>query len=154
MRALPAAVTFMDQARAWKNDTDLGNRLTDPAFGPLGRDAVLTVIGLQNAEKRPDCGTPAREQVIDLEGAGDAGIGTVTLVRDHEYVCEDRGARRVGEDRAAAIKAAAAASQISADCNPEVYDEGFSSRAGAWTGQLGLTRPVGIVQASVVPGAG
>ena len=86
MRALPAAVTLMDQARAWRNDTDLGNRLTDPAFGLLGRDAVLTVIGLQNAGKRPDCGTPAREQVIDLAGAGDAGIGTVILIRDHEYV--------------------------------------------------------------------
>jgi hypothetical protein len=36
----------MDQARAWKHDTDLGDRMTDPAFGPLGRDAVLTVIGL------------------------------------------------------------------------------------------------------------
>jgi hypothetical protein len=46
VRALPVAVTLTDQARAWKNDTDLGNRLTDPAFGPLGRDAVLTVIGL------------------------------------------------------------------------------------------------------------
>jgi hypothetical protein len=56
--------------------------------------------------------------------------------------------------RAAAIKAAAAASQIPADCNPEVYDEGFWSFAGAWAGQLGLTRPVGIVQASEVPGTG
>ena len=37
MRALPAAVTLMDQARAWKNNTDLGNRPTDPAFGLLGR---------------------------------------------------------------------------------------------------------------------
>jgi hypothetical protein len=78
----------------------------------------------------------------------------VIIVRDHEYVCEDHGARRVGEDRAAAVKAAAAARQVPADCNPEVNDEGFWSRAGAWAGQLGLTRPVGIVQASVVPGAG
>jgi hypothetical protein len=28
----------MDQARTWKHDTDLGNRLTDQAFGLLGRD--------------------------------------------------------------------------------------------------------------------
>jgi hypothetical protein len=56
--------------------------------------------------------------------------------------------------RAAAIKAAATASQIPADCNPEVYDEGFWSRADAWAGQFGLTRPVGIVQASEVPGTG
>lgn len=89
--------------RAWKHDTDLGNRLTDPAFGLLGRDAVLTVIRLQNAGKRPDCGTPAREQVTSLAGAGDAGIGTVILIRDHEYVCEDRGARRVREDPAAPV---------------------------------------------------
>ena len=87
MRALSAAVTLMDQARTWKHDTDLGNRLTDPAFGLLGRDAVLTVIGRQNTGKRPDCGTRAREQVTGLPGAGDAGIDTAILIRDHEYVC-------------------------------------------------------------------
>jgi hypothetical protein len=38
VRALPVALTLMDQARAWKHDTDLGNRLTDQAFGLLGRD--------------------------------------------------------------------------------------------------------------------
>jgi hypothetical protein len=27
-----------------------------------------------------------------LAGTGDAGIGTVILIGDHEYVCEDRGA--------------------------------------------------------------
>lgn len=106
MRALPVAVTLMDQACAWKHDTDLGNRLTDPAFGLLGRDAVLTVIGLQNAGKRPDCGTPAREQVTGLAGTGDAGIGTVILIRDHEYVCEDRGARRVRGNPAAPVNLA------------------------------------------------
>ena len=95
-RALPAAVMLMDQARAWKHDADLGNRLTDRGFDLLGRDAVLVVIGLQNAGKRP-----------------------------HEYVCEDRGARRVRDD-----PAAGAASQIPADCNPEVYDEGSDP---AWT---------------------
>ena len=56
--------------------------------------------------------------------------------------------------RAAAIEAAAAASQIPADCNPDVYDEEFWSRVDAWAGQLGLTGPVGRVQASAVPGAG
>jgi hypothetical protein len=63
----------MDQARAWKHDTDLGNRLPDQAFGIFGRDVVLEIIGLQNAGKRPDCGAPAREQVIDLAGAGTPG---------------------------------------------------------------------------------
>ena len=38
---------------------------------------------------------------------GGAGIGTVILIRDHEYVCEDRGARRVGEDPAAPVNLAA-----------------------------------------------
>ena len=93
----------MDQARARKHDTDLSSRLTDQAFGLLGRDAVLTIIGLQNAGKLPDCGAPAREQVIGLAVAGDAGIGTVILIRDREYVCEDRGARRVREDPATPV---------------------------------------------------
>ena len=106
MRALPVAVALMDQARAWKSDKDLGNRLADPAAGLSGRDAVLTIIGLQNAGKLPDYGTPAREQVIDLAGAGDAGIGTVILIRDHEYVCEDWGTRRVREDPAAPVNLA------------------------------------------------
>jgi hypothetical protein len=73
----------MDQARARKHDTDLGNRLTDQAFGLLGRDAVLAIIGLQNA-----------------------GIGTVIFIRDHEYVCEDRGVQRVREAPAAAANLA------------------------------------------------
>jgi hypothetical protein len=37
VRAWPVALTLMDQARAWKHDTDLGNRLADQAFGLLGR---------------------------------------------------------------------------------------------------------------------
>lgn len=48
--------------------------------------------------------------------------------------------------RPAAIEAAGAASQIPADCNPEVYDEGFWFRVNAWAGQFGLTGPAGIVQ--------
>jgi hypothetical protein len=59
VRALPVALTLMDQARARKHDTDLNNRLTARACGLLGREA------------------------------------------------------------------AGAASQIPADCNPEVSDEGF-----------------------------
>jgi hypothetical protein len=47
-----------------------------------------------------------------------------------------------------------AANQIPADCNPEVYDEGFWSRVNAWACQFGLTGPAGMVQASGVPGAG
>ena len=133
MRALPVAVTLVGQARARKGNKDLGNRLADPAAGLSGRDAVLTIIGRQNARKLPDCGMPARGQVIDLAGARDAGIGTVILIRDHEY----------GE-----------ASQIPADCNPEVYDEGFWSRVDAWAGQFGLAGLGGIVLASEVPGTG
>jgi hypothetical protein len=204
------------EARARKHDTDLSNRLADQAFDLLSSDAVLTIIGRQNAGKLPDCGAPARAQVIDLAGAGDAGIGTVILIRDHEYVCKDRSARRVREapaipggsrrrdarcgahraggltdgahdhqsrDRCAdalhragfgdgagivirrpgrvlagggpaAMEATGAASQIPADCHPEVYDEGFRSRVNAWAGQFGPTEPAGIVQASGLPGAG
>jgi hypothetical protein len=64
----------MDQARPRKHDTDLSNRLTDQGFGLLGRDAVLMIIGLQNAGALSDCGAPAVEQIIDLAGAGDAGM--------------------------------------------------------------------------------
>ena len=133
MRALPVAVTLMDQARAWKHGTDLGNRLADPAFHLLGRDAVVTVIGLQNAGKRPACGTPAREQIIDLAGAGDAGFGGGGIVIWLP-------GRVLTGGRAAAIEGTGAASQIPADCNPEVYDEGFWSRVDAWVGQLGPYR--------------
>ena len=102
MRALPVSLKLMDQARAWKHDKDLSNRLTDQAVGLLGHDAVLTIIGLQNAGKLPNCGTPAWEQFINLAEAGDGEIATVLLIRDHEYLCEDRVARRVREDPAAA----------------------------------------------------
>ena len=85
----------------------------------------------------PQCGCP------HTAGFGDGGGIAIWLP-----------GRVLTGGRAAAIKAAAAASQIPADCNPEVYDEGFWSFAGAWAGQFGLTGPVGIVQASEVPGAG
>ncbi len=49
-----------------------------------------------------------------------------------------------GGRAAAAIEGAGAASQVPADCNPEVYDKGFWSRVDAWAGQFGLTGPVGI----------
>jgi hypothetical protein len=101
VRALPAAITLMGRARAWEHETDLGNRLTGPAVGLLGRDAVLTIIGRQDAGQLPGCGTPAWGQVIDLAGAEDAGIGIVILIGDHEDVCEDRVARRAGGDPAA-----------------------------------------------------
>ena len=68
MRARPTAVTLTGQARARKHDTDLGNRLTDQAFGLLGRDAVLAITGLQDARKLPGCGAPARERFIGLAG--------------------------------------------------------------------------------------
>jgi hypothetical protein len=86
-RALPVALTLADRARAQKHDTDLSNRLADQASGLPGRGAVLTIAGLRNAGTLPGCGAPAREQVTALAGAGDVGI----LIRDHEYVCEDRG---------------------------------------------------------------
>ena len=61
----------------------------------------MTIIGLQNAGKLANCGTPAWERFTGLAEAGDVEIAAVILSRDHEYVCEDRGARRVREDPAA-----------------------------------------------------
>ncbi len=43
MRALPVALKLMGQARAWKRDMDLGDRLTNQAASLLGHDAVVTV---------------------------------------------------------------------------------------------------------------
>jgi hypothetical protein len=128
VRALPVAVTLMDQARAWKHDTDLGNRLTDPAFGLIG---PITNHLVRSAD------------APHTAGFGDGGGIVIWLP-----------GRVLTEGRAAAIEAAGAASQIPADCNPEVYDEGFWSRAEARAGQFGVTGPVGILQASEVPGAG
>jgi hypothetical protein len=101
VRALPVALKLMDEAGAWKHDKDLSDRLTDQAASLLGHDAVVTIIGLQNAGKLANCGTPAWERFTGLAEAGDVEIAAVILSRDHEYVCEDRGARRVREDPAA-----------------------------------------------------
>lgn len=70
MRALPVSLKLMDQARAWKHDKDLSNRPTDQAAGLLGHDAVLTIIGLRNAGKLADCGTPVRGQFTGRAEAG------------------------------------------------------------------------------------
>ena len=113
MRALPVAVTIMDQARAWKHDTDLGNRLIRSADAP------------------------------HTAGFGDGGAIVTWLP-----------GRVLTGGRAAVIEAAGAASRIPADCNPEVYDEGFWSRVDAWAGQFGLSGPAAIVLPSEVPGAG
>jgi hypothetical protein len=43
MRALPVALALMDQARAWKHDKDLSNRLTDQAV-------VVAAGGLRGEE--------------------------------------------------------------------------------------------------------
>ncbi len=59
------------------------------------------IIGLRNAGKLANCGTPAWERFTGLAEAGDVEIAAVILSRDHQYVCEDRRARRVGEDPAA-----------------------------------------------------
>ena len=73
MRALPVALTLMDQARARKHDTHLSNGLTGQAFGLPGRDAVPTITGLQNAGKLPDCGAPARNRSSAWPGRGTPG---------------------------------------------------------------------------------
>jgi hypothetical protein len=73
-------------------------RLTDEAVSLIGPDALLTIYRLQTAGKLPECGTPEWAQLITLAAAGDVEIATVILVRDREYVCEDRVVHRVRED--------------------------------------------------------
>jgi hypothetical protein len=52
-----------------------------------------------------------------------------------------------------AMNIAEVTSQVPAECHRGV-DEGFWSRLEARAGQLGLTGPVAMMQASEVPGAG
>jgi hypothetical protein len=74
----------MGRARARKQDTDLSDRRAGQGFRVPGRDAVLTIIGLQDAGTLPECGAPAREQVTGLAGAGAAGIGSGILIGDQQ----------------------------------------------------------------------
>ena len=75
-----------------------------------------------------------RERVIGPAGAGDAGIGTVILIGDHEHVREDRGARRVRDYLAAPVNLV-----------------GEMRATGLMEPEEGSA---GIVQTSGVPGAG
>ena len=98
-KALCVALKLMDQAaRAWPYNKDLSMRLTDEATGLIGHDAILTIIELQKAGKLPDSGTPAWAQFMEMAAAGDVEIATVILIRDREYVCQDRVAERVRQD--------------------------------------------------------
>jgi len=53
----------------------------------------------------------------------------------------------------AAMRIAEEVSQIPADCDPEVYDDQFWARVGAWAAELGLTAPDAVVRASGLPRA-
>ena len=74
---------------------DLSMRVTREATELLGPDAVLTIIELQKAGKLPQCATPAWARFMEMAAAGDVEVATVILIRDREYVCEDRVAERV-----------------------------------------------------------
>lgn len=88
----------MDQAaRAWPHNEDLSRRLSREATELLGPDAFLTIIELQKAGKLPREVTPAWDEFMEMAAAGDVEIATVILIRDREYVCEDRVAERVGQ---------------------------------------------------------
>jgi serine kinase of HPr protein (carbohydrate metabolism regulator) len=90
------ALKLLDQAdRAYLHNRDLTMRLTREAAGLIGDDAVLTILELQKAGKLPHCVTPAWTQFMELAASGDVEIATVILIRDREYVCEDRVADRV-----------------------------------------------------------
>ena len=100
-QALCVALKLLDQAdRAGPYDRDLGHRLTREATGLLGPDAILTIIELQKAGKLPHCATPAWDQFMEMAAAGDVEVATVILIRDREYVCEDRVAERGPPGRA------------------------------------------------------
>lgn len=98
--------------RVSKNDTVCG------LAAPAARQLMRTCAGTGNR----------------LAGAGDAGIGTVILIGDHEHVCEDQSARRLREDPAAQVNLA-----------------GEMRATGIMEPEDG---PDDIVQASGVPGAG
>jgi hypothetical protein len=51
----------------------------------------------------------------------------------------------------AAMLIAEAAGDVDADCDPELYDEGFWSRLDAWAAQLGMPGPAALAQAAAVP---
>ena len=64
---------------------------------------IVGAIGQSSGSMSPIARiSPAREQVIDLAGAGDAEIGAMILTRDHDDVCEDPAApvNLAGEMRA------------------------------------------------------
>jgi hypothetical protein len=51
----------------------------------------------------------------------------------------------------AAMLIAEAACDVDADCDPELYDEGFWSRLDAWAAQLGMPGPAALAQAAAAP---
>ena len=53
-----------------------------------------------------------------------------------------------------AMELADAVGQMPADCDPEVYDDGFWSRADSLAAELGLTGPAAVVRASEPPVTG
>jgi hypothetical protein len=55
-----------------------------------------------------------------------------------------------GQARAAMLIAEAAC-DLDADCDPELYDQGFWSRLDAWAAQLGLPGPAALAQAAAPP---
>ena len=48
----------------------------------------------------------------------------------------------------AAMLIAEAACDVDADCDPELYDEGFWSRLDAWAAQLGMPGPAAFARAA------
>jgi hypothetical protein len=61
-------------------------------------------------------------------------------------------ARPLAQDQAvAAMELAEAVGQIPADCDPEVYDEGFWSRVDALAAKLGMSASAAVGRASKSP---
>jgi hypothetical protein len=103
--AVALALRLVDQsARAWPHDRDLALRLTGDAVGLIGPDAVVAVLDLQEAGKLPACGTAEWHRLVELADSGRVVIGTVLLIGDHDYVCEDRVADRIRQAPGPAVR--------------------------------------------------
>jgi hypothetical protein len=96
------ALRLLDQsARAWQYDEPRALSLTGDAVGLIGPAAVLAILELQGLGKLPACGTADWERLVSLADQGQVAIGTVLLIGDRDYVCDDRLLERIRQEPAA-----------------------------------------------------
>ena len=80
------------------HDPEVTQRLNGQAAAVAGMRAIRAITELGTTGQLPEPGTPGFSQFIEMAAAGDVEIATVILIRDREYVCEDRVAQRVRQD--------------------------------------------------------